>query len=490
MEAHANLRPDVVALGNENAQLNYRQLKDWVDGFAELFAQQNWIQPVIGIRCRDSVNQFVFSLALMKLGICQAAIHPYDTPEIQSNDIEELGVNILLQDYMPEGEDASRITLDANTLVSAIVKPLNIEKNRSSRLECAFLFLGSGTTGKPKLIGIPSNVFAAMIQNSLITCIAEEGERFFCFSKLYYFFPLRHSIVYLVKGATLVSTNRSPNDLIDFARQNQISHILLTADQALQFLFSSKTYQAAQANSAQTPLLDSVKSLTLSSSLIKQAIRDLILKTLTPNLYILYGTNDFGLISMATPKEIAKQAGTVGKLLPHVALNLQKEHVENSVGKVYVKTPMMLKGYIDNPTATQQNFTKLGFSTGDIGVLTSDKQLIIEGRSDDAMIFSGVNIYPREIEDVLELHDKIHEAAVFPMSSGLQDGIPTAVVVVTEQVSSETLQAHCEKHLGWKSPKHFFFTDKLPRNRTGKVLKRELKQQVLLEMEKTQLKSS
>lgn len=94
------------------------------------------------------------------------------------------------------------------------------------------------------------------------------------------------------------------------------------------------------------------------------------------------------------------------------------------------------------------------------------------------MICRGVNIYPREIEVVLESHPAISEAAAFPMRTETLDNLPFAVVVCAENVSEVELMKYCQAHLGWRRPLRIFFAAALPRNPAGKVLKRVLVQTV------------
>ena len=94
------------------------------------------------------------------------------------------------------------------------------------------------------------------------------------------------------------------------------------------------------------------------------------------------------------------------------------------------------------------------------------------------MIVQGVNVYPRDLEQVLEAHPCVQEAAAFPWVDAHSLHIPVAVVRATTQVSEIDLLVWCEQHLGWKRPARIWFADALPKNASGKVLKRELAQQV------------
>src|SRR5262249_38343487 len=152
---------------------------------------------------------------------------------------------------------------------------------------------------------------------------------------------------------------------------------------------------------------------------------------------------------------------------------------EGEVGELYVRNAMMMDGYYGNRKATR-DATREGFiSVGDLAYRDADGFYYLADRKTDMVISGGVNIYPWEIEQRLHEHPAVHDVAVV----GVPDpewGESLAAFVVLEAGRSATADELCEwvkqTLADYKRPRKVFFIDALPRNPTGKILKRELKQ--------------
>jgi acyl-CoA synthetase (AMP-forming)/AMP-acid ligase II len=149
-------------------------------------------------------------------------------------------------------------------------------------------------------------------------------------------------------------------------------------------------------------------------------------------------------------------------------------------GEIALRGPKVVSRYWNNPEATAAAFTADGwFRTGDIGHLDSDGYLYIDDRKKDMIVSGGENVATSEVERVLYECDAVLEAAVVAMPDERWGEAPRAFVVLKpgEQISEQALIAHCRSRLaGFKTPKQVVFMDTLPRNPSGKVLKRELRE--------------
>jgi acyl-CoA synthetase (AMP-forming)/AMP-acid ligase II len=149
-------------------------------------------------------------------------------------------------------------------------------------------------------------------------------------------------------------------------------------------------------------------------------------------------------------------------------------------GEILLRGPKVVSGYWNNPEATAAAFTSDGwFRTGDIGHLDSDGYLFIDDRKKDMIVSGGENVATSEVERVLYENDAVLEAAVVGLPDARWGEVPRAFIVVRpgSDISAEALIAHCRARLaGFKTPKEIVFLDALPRNPSGKVLKRDLRQ--------------
>ena len=137
-----------------------------------------------------------------------------------------------------------------------------------------------------------------------------------------------------------------------------------------------------------------------------------------------------------------------------------------------------MKGYWRNPEKTQADMTADGwFRTGDLGILSNDGYLDIVGRAKDLVITGGYNVYPKEVEMVIDALPGVLESAVIGLPDRDFGEAVTAVVVPTgEGVEAPAVISHVKASLAnYKVPKQVFFADALPRNAMGKVMKNELR---------------
>ncbi|WP_188588817.1 AMP-binding enzyme, partial [Achromobacter denitrificans] len=152
------------------------------------------------------------------------------------------------------------------------------------------------------------------------------------------------------------------------------------------------------------------------------------------------------------------------------------------LGEVTVKGPTVMLGYWNNPRATADTLAGGWLHTGDIGILDARGLLHLKDRSKDVIISGGTNIYPREVEEALMRHDAVQEVSVVgsPDPEWGESVLAFVVLKPGAQARAEDLDRLCLASIArFKRPKRYVFLDELPKNSTGKVLKRELQQRAL-----------
>ena len=202
--------------------------------------------------------------------------------------------------------------------------------------------------------------------------------------------------------------------------------------------------------------------------------------TFGDNVYNFYGSTEVAQASIAMPDELRAVPGTAGGPPRGTTVRILdadgKEVPTGVVGRIFVANDNQFDGY----TGGGGKEVLYGLmSSGDVGHYDSNGLLFVDGRDDDMIISGGENVFPREVEDLLTNHPDVDEAAVI--------GVPDAefgqrlkafvVPLQADGVSEETLKNYVKEHLArYKVPREVVFMKELPRNPTGKVLKRLLRE--------------
>ncbi|MBK4720865.1 AMP-binding protein [Azospirillum sp. YIM DDC1] len=187
---------------------------------------------------------------------------------------------------------------------------------------------------------------------------------------------------------------------------------------------------------------------------------------------------------MEAGREIEK-IGSTGRALAHVEIDIRDDAGTSlpagEVGEICLRGPKVTKGYWKDPEKTARSFYGDWFRTGDVGYLDADGFLFLTDRKKDMIISGGENIASSEIERVVFLLPQVVEVAVIAVPDERWGEVPAAVVVLKEgeSLDAETLEQHCRRHLaGFKVPKRLLLREALPRNPSGKVLKRVLRDEL------------
>lgn len=147
-------------------------------------------------------------------------------------------------------------------------------------------------------------------------------------------------------------------------------------------------------------------------------------------------------------------------------------------GEVRIKGPHVMHGYWNLPEESAAAFDAHGFfKTGDMGRFDTDGHLFITGRIKEMLIISGENVFPREMEEVLNRHPSVKDSAVIGMQDAMRGEVPLAFVELHEgaHFDASALQHHCREVLpAYKVPREIRHLEALPRNATGKILRRNL----------------
>ena len=351
--------------------------------------------------------------------------------------------------------------------------------------DLAWLFYTSGTTGMPKGAMLTHRNMLAMIMN-FYADMAPLGPE----DAILHAAPISHgSGIYglpnIAKAATNVildSKSFDPELVCQTIEKHHITN-MFAAPTMIKLLVESKAVDNYE--------LSSLKCLNYGGAPMYKEDMKFALKKLGPCLVQLYGQGEAPMTITYLPKadhlangspEQEKRLTSTGIERTDVEVKIfnakDEELPSGEIGEVVTRSELVMKGYWRNPEATAATIKNGWLHTGDIGYMDEKGYLFLMDRSKDMVITGGENVYPREIEDVLQTHPAVHEVSVF----GIPDpkwgeAIKAVVALNPEKTATEKeLIDFCKDNLaGYKKPKSVDFVDELPKNNYGKILKRVLR---------------
>lgn len=461
--------PDRVAVIVEDRRIAFSELVRDMDRLALWFDRQG-LGPgdVVGLSVSDNYEHLVAYLALFRLGCPQVCLATFDPAEMRAGVARQCEVSAIV------AESAALALPDRPVLVPDFAALLSDSPAQAGVLptpdpdEVALLLPSSGTTGRPKIV--PASQSQLLVMAPRYWEIATGMTGYFAASME--FGPARrHNLGTLILGRTVIMARKR-----ELARPDRVCHELSVGMLSLNNMQARSLIDAAGGEAS--PLLPPETVFRVGGSALEPRLRDDILRIVTPNLYAAYGATEVYRISVAGP-ELHRQGHTgVGRPLSDTAVEILDDDGNplpaGRVGQVRVRTPGMATGYYRDPEQTARAFRDGWYHTGDMGVLSEDGLLYLEGRIDDMMSLNSVNVFPREIETVIDSFPGVLECAAFPVRSPIHGDIPMAAVKAVPGTDLHALHLHCRAKLGIRAPRKLLAVSALPRNDAGKVVRREL----------------
>ncbi len=228
--------------------------------------------------------------------------------------------------------------------------------------------------------------------------------------------------------------------------------------------------------------LSNLKIIFISGSALGAELAERALDVLGPVIYNLYGSTEIAYATIATPEDLKADSSTVGKVVRGTVIKIydneeDKEVPDGESGRIFVGNTSQFEGYTGGGN---KDVIDGLMASGDVGHFDENGRLFIDGRDDEMIVSGGENVFPAEVEELLARHESIDEAAVV----GVDDekfGQRLKAFVVKKgdaSVSEDDVKKYVKENLAnYKVPREVVFVDELPRNQTGKILKRELLEQ-------------
>lgn len=469
---------------DERGSLTFEEVHHRTNSLARAF-QRIGIGPGdgIAIMCRNHRGFVEANLAASKIGATALFLNTMFSGPQLAEVVEREGPRVLVHD-----EEFSGLLAGVSKNVTRVValgepgrEQLSLERLIASEgsedlpfptQAARFIILTSGTTGAPKGAQRKSPNGLGALAGLFDRIPHRSGETMVIAAPLFHSWGFINSVFALTLGATMVLENRfDPRRTMELIDRYS-ADVLVAVPVMLQRILDLPPEVSARFRA------DHLTITTLSGSALPGGLATRWMDRYGDSVYNLYGSTEVAFVSIAKPEELRIDAATAGRPPRGTAVRLlDDEHREVAVGetgRVFVKNDMTFEGY----TGGQDKERLDGFvSSGDVGHFNEDGLLFVDGRDDEMIISGGENVFPGEVEDLIAAHEDVVEVAVIGVEDEKFGQALKAWVVLVEDdaIDEAAIKAHVRQNLAsYKTPKEVVFIAELPRNATGKILKRSL----------------
>jgi fatty-acyl-CoA synthase len=477
--------PHETALIDERGSLTFEELHRRSNALARAFAGMGiGYGDGVGIMCRNHRGFVEATLAAAKLGASALYLNTmFAGPQLVEVTRREGPKALVHDEEFAEllggvDESVARVVGWTDGATEAPTIDSLVAASEDSNLKPPpdkprFVILTSGTTGTPKGAqrSSPDGLLALA---ALIDRIPfRSRDTMMIAAPLFHSWGFFHFIMSLPTASTIVLRRRFDPEATLRAVQEHRAQVLGVVPVMLQRILGLPEETLA------TYDLSSLRITSVSGSALPGEMAIEWMDRFGDTVYNLYGSTEVAYATVATPEDLRAAPGTAGRPPRGTALKLYDEGglevPQGEVGRIFVGNEMSFEGYTGG--GGKEAIGGL-LCSGDVGHLDAAGRLFIDGRDDEMIVSGGENVFPREVEDLLADHEAVVEVAVI----GVEDGefgqrLKAFVVAAADaDVSEGELKEHVKAHLAaYKAPREIEFLDELPRNATGKVLKRELR---------------
>jgi long-chain acyl-CoA synthetase len=492
-------QPDDIAVFFEGERITYKTLDTLITKFASGLSK-------LGIQKGDNVAlvvgnspHFIISLyGALKVGASVIPINPLYTPDellyiLTNGDAKAV---ITLDLLLPLVEKASQVLTKVEHYIICETKKgeepvFSGEKLKSfttiiglgdhtfqqpeiDEEDIAVILYTSGTTGKPK--------GAMLTHKNMFSNASDVGEflnitnkdRVIATLPMFHVFCLTVSLngPLMAGGSVVVVPRFSPKEIFHIVKELGAT-VFAGVPTMYNFLYQ---YQEGNPEDLKT-----LRVCVSGGSSLPVALLENFERKFNVQISEGYGLSEAAPVTCFNPLDRPRKAGSIGTNIKNVVNKVVNELGEEvsvgEVGELIVKGPNVMKGYYKMPEDTAKTLRDGWLYTGDLARVDEDGYFFIVDRKKEMIIVGGYNVYPREVEEVLYNHSEVVEVAVIGLpDANLGESVKAFVVSKNPTLTEEELIEYCKAHLTkYKVPSSIEFIDELPKNSTGKILRRALK---------------
>ena len=380
----------------------------------------------------------------------------------------EAGNEIGLSRFVAWSEDGGA----DDTTLEELIEPTDDRDVDPPDESSRFVILTSGTTGAPKGAQRAQPDSLSPLAALFSRIPLRSGERTMIAAPLFHSWGFAHFVLGLALGSTYVLLRRfEPEETLRVTQESGATALVVVP------VMMQRILELPEETLAKYELPD-LRVTAASGSALPGELATRWMDTFGDNLYNLYGSTEVAWATIATPEDLRAAPGTAGRP-PRGTVVRIVDHDGHDVapgktGRVFVGNEMAFEGYTGG--GGKEALDGL-LSSGDVGHFDEDGRLFIDGRDDEMIVSGGENVFPREVEDLLSDHGEIKEVAVIGVDDEEFGQRLKAFVVLNDgaDLSKDEVKGYIKSNLArYKVPREVEFLDSLPRNATGKILKREL----------------
>lgn len=481
---------DAVVDGATDEQLTYGELVEQVDNAAAaLFADGLRPGDRVGILTANSLPEVVLLLALADLGAISVPLNTRLHPDEMVANLRDAGVTALASsaDLLPVA-NAAADTLDVGLryLLDGAGdgwKPLPRTQRRAdlprgwaepSGADTSTLLYTSGTTGRAKGCMLAQATWAGYATNMTGSLRMSRDDTYLAFLPYFHIAGLGLMLSQLVLGGRVVTQAAAdPAQMHANVRRHEVTVVMVVPGISAPF---------ANHPDADTSGESTLRLVVSAVGLESHEVIDAVTERLGAEFVGIYGQTESGTkTTWATADDLRAHPGTYGRVMPAMAYRIVDEHgvdvADGQPGELLLRGRTIMQGYWGRPDATEETLRGGWHHTGDVFVHEGDGLIRMVDRTKYLIKTGGENVYPQEVENVLQRHPDVADVAVIGIPDAQWGETVKALVIPREgaDLTREALDAYVRESIaGYKAPRYIEWVDSIPRNVSGKILKNEL----------------
>jgi fatty-acyl-CoA synthase len=492
---NARRHPDQAALIDEEGELTYQELDDAAHAVANGLIEK-------GVKGGDGVailarNHRWFVIANYGAARAGARIillnSEFSGPQVKEVSERE-GAKVIIYDdeyckavskAEPElgklralgtNPDSDEDSGSEDETLADLIKRSSKDPAPKASKHASIIILTSGTTGTPKGANRSTPPTLAPVGGILSHVPFKANEVTSLPAPMFHALGYLHATIAMFLGSTLVLRRKFKPPLVleDIAKHKATALIVVPV------MLSRILDTLEKVDDKERPDLSSLKIIFVSGSQLGAELANRALDDVGPVIYNMYGSTEIAFATIAGPHDLEKNAATVGPVVKGVKVKILddngKELPQGDVGRIFVGNAFPFEGYTGG--GHKQIIDGL-MSSGDVGYFDEHGLLYVSGRDDEMIVSGGENVFPAEVEDLISGHPDVVEATAIGVEDKEYGHRLRAFVVKKDgaDLDEDGVKKHVRENLArYKVPREVVFLDELPRNPTGKILKRELRE--------------